>query len=488
MKRALLMLGLTLATGLVVSGSAAYVLSKGRWRSGSAAIHVAIPGTAESGITYRAAVVDAIEQWNTTPFRFVVDDDYENPCGGYSRNSTGTGFPAGEGDGFNGMDFRSDLCGNDFGSEVLAITLSSSQNNKLGFEYTVEADVIFNTAFNWNVYDGPRRGRVDLRRVALHELGHVLGLDHETTAAAIMAPKIGDFTTLTEDDKAGVKALYGEPETCPIRSFPVNSQRRDSLLAGDCTMRQLYSSGDDTSFVDVYGLDLQQQSTLRIGMESTFLDSVVLITDMKLNPIGDFFDDSNGTCHVSESVTLAAGKYLLLANTYVRPEKCGGNTGNYALTVSDSPYPLLGKTGNARAGGIPSAGIFSGWARLDTGNAAQATFAATDRITVEGLIDPDPAHLGQSARLFVVVVLSNGQQLMQVAGGQFATYKGLGQIQPAAQIVLQSRQAMTVVQGLRGSTTGLAGLGFQVFFGYALDSAPADIHFGTQPVAFSIAR
>lgn len=487
MRRRILALGVIAAAGLV-SSSLAFVLSDGRWRTGTTTMHVGIPGTAESGIRYRDAVVDAIGQWNATPFRFVVDDGYRDPCSGYSRSTTGKGFPAGDGDGFNGMDFRSDLCGNDFGGEVLAITLSMGQKNKLGFEYTQESDIIFNTAYNWNVYDGPRRGRVDLRRVALHELGHVLGLGHETTAEAIMAPKISDFSALTEDDKAGARALYGEPETCAIRTLAVNSQRREGLVNGDCTMQKLYSSGSDSSFVDVYRFDLATATTLRIGMESAFLDSVVLLTDLQLNPIGDFLDDSNGTCHVDERVTLPAGKYLLLANTYSKPEKCGSNTGNYALTLSDSPYPLLGKTGNARSGGQPSSAIFSGWARLDTGTAAQAAFGANERITVEGLIDPDPAHLGQSARLFVLAILSDGRQLMQLASGQFVTFPGLGKIQPRSQTLLQGRQTFTVTQGLRGSTSGLAGLGIQVFFGYALDSAPADIHFGTQPITFTIAR
>ena len=485
MTRGLLILCVSAAVACA-SGSMAYVLSDSRWRTGTTTIHVGIPGTAQSGIRFRDAVVDAIAQWNTTPFRFVIDDRYRDPCSGYTRSPGGNGFPAGEGDSFNGMDFRADVCGNEFGSEVLAITLSIGQNNNLGFQFTEEADIIFNSAYDWNVYEGPRRARVDLHRVVLHELGHVLGLGHEPTAEAIMAPKIGDFSTLTADDKAGARALYGEPETCPIRALAVNTQRRDSLTSGDCTMQRLYGSGTDLSFVDVYRLDLASTTTLRIGMESAFLDSVVLITDTQLRPIGNFFDDSNGSCHVDERLTLPAGQYLLLANTYNKPEKCGSNTGNYTLTLSDSPYPLLGKSGNARSGGQPSSAIFSGWARLDTGTAASATFAPTDRITVEGLIDPDPAHLGQSARLFVVAVLSDGRQLMRLANGQFVTYTGLGKIQPTATTVLSGRLALGIIEGLRGSSAGLAGLGIQVFIGYALDSAPADIHFGTQPISFRI--
>lgn len=486
-RRRLVTWSLLLTLGLGVSGSFAYVLTGGRWFDGRTTIYIGIFGSDPDGAQFSAALQDAIDEWNErTPFRFVADSDYVNPCTGYSPS--GTSFPNGGGDGRNGIDFGSSVCGNAFGPDTLAITLSLGQTGTLGFDYIAESDIIFNTRFDWSVYDGPRRSRVDFRRVALHELGHVLGLNHERTAQAIMADRITDLDALTADDIAGATALYGTPATCPIQAVVLNRLHRDSLATDDCRVQQLYGLGNDTSRVDTYRLDLAEPATLRLRMASTTVDSVLLLTDLQLNGI-DVFDGSGDTCDVNEQVTLEAGSYLLLANTYETPEKCGGNTGGYTLTVSDSPYPLLGNTGNTRSGAALSHASFSARARLDSDAASvsRSSFSASDRITVEARIDPDPAHVGQSGRLFVLAVLSNGLQFMQLPDGRFVPFPGLGRLQPMAQKVLQARDEMVLVQGLRGAGSGLAGLSFQVYLGYALDTAPLDIHFSAAPLAFSIA-
>lgn len=42
----------------------------------------------------------------------------------------------------------------------------------------LESDVYFNTTFSWSVAPGGEPGRVDLESVAVHEIGHFLGLGH----------------------------------------------------------------------------------------------------------------------------------------------------------------------------------------------------------------------------------------------------------------------------------------------------------------------
>ena len=92
----------------------------------------------------------------------------------------------------------------------------------------VEADVFFNTRFTWSVSAQGDAGRVDLESVALHELGHLLGLGHSAlgetertstggrrvvASGAVMFPiamtsgAIAD-RTLQPDDIAGVADLY----------------------------------------------------------------------------------------------------------------------------------------------------------------------------------------------------------------------------------------------------------------------------------------
>ena len=46
--------------------------------------------------------------------------------------------------------------------------------------------------------------------MAVHEIGHSIGLDHETTAPSVMRPSYtGAFSGLFQDDVDGVRSLYG---------------------------------------------------------------------------------------------------------------------------------------------------------------------------------------------------------------------------------------------------------------------------------------
>ncbi|KAJ8775055.1 hypothetical protein K2173_020059 [Erythroxylum novogranatense] len=71
----------------------------------------------------------------------------------------------------------------------------------------------------WFHYDGdeqwsdvPTQDAFDLESVALHEIGHLLGLGHSQVQGAVMWPNIPSGTTLRQlqnDDIQGIRALYG---------------------------------------------------------------------------------------------------------------------------------------------------------------------------------------------------------------------------------------------------------------------------------------
>lgn len=106
-------------------------------------------------------------------------------------------------------------CALALGGETLAIThMWIAENGWIG-----DADIEFNNDdFRWGVYTGPiRTGVPDFQRIALHELGHVLGLDHPDdhgqTVPAIMNGRHSNFDRLQPDDIAGIRAIYGRTQT-----------------------------------------------------------------------------------------------------------------------------------------------------------------------------------------------------------------------------------------------------------------------------------
>jgi hypothetical protein len=189
-----------LAVALSPSAILAFVLAGHRWPTPATTMYSAVPGRAG---TWTPTFEDAANRWNAdTVFRFsFVSGQAADPC----RNPAGS-LPR------NGAKFSATECNIAFGTNVLAVTLSYFDAG-----VTTQAGIVFNNGKNWAIYDGPiRAGTAEFRRVAIHELGHVIGLDHENFAAAIMSPAIGDIYNPTADDIAGVAAIYGPvPDTVP---------------------------------------------------------------------------------------------------------------------------------------------------------------------------------------------------------------------------------------------------------------------------------
>jgi len=121
--------------------------------------------------------------------------------------------PVADHNGYNNVIWGDTIYGTPFGASTLAVTRSWSFGST-----RTDSDVIFNRAFSWNAYSGRlSRNAVDIRRVALHEFGHVLGMlhpdDYGQFVNAIMNATISDLDVLTGDDIAGAQALYGGAPT-----------------------------------------------------------------------------------------------------------------------------------------------------------------------------------------------------------------------------------------------------------------------------------
>ncbi|HTR01159.1 MAG TPA: hypothetical protein VMH83_14260, partial [Candidatus Acidoferrum sp.] len=226
---------------------------------------------------------------------------------------------------------------------------------------------------------------------------------------------------------------------------------------------------------------------LIIDMRSTQLDPVLVLTDSQLKKL-DIDDDYDGTCNAHLDETLAAGSYLILANTYTTVSKCGSNQGTYSLTVSDSAQPVLGDTATTGTGTAASA-LITGGATADGGTTYKSTFAATDSIDVNASIMVDPSQVGQSGKVYVLIQASNGARYSKAGDGSFVPFNGnLSQMTAYKSGSLLAQETVKVASGLKAAGTGLAGLSFVVYVGYALDNQPSTIYYGTTPIQFSIGK
>ena len=158
--------------------------------------------------------INAANDWNGagSSFRFNVSvgGQLNEPCGPQGPNHAcpNTG-PAGD----NPIVFRDSVCGLPFGPDIIELTNNCWDANGA----MINAPVFVNVRVPWNAYDGPIQsngGRVvnDIRRVLLHEFGHVLGLDHPDLNGqrvdAIMNSQESDLDRLQADDISGVRSIY----------------------------------------------------------------------------------------------------------------------------------------------------------------------------------------------------------------------------------------------------------------------------------------
>ena len=203
---------------LLMAGSGRAYFSQGRhWpANGTIVMHLELgsPSTAllDGSRDWDSVAESALGMWNP----------YLN---GVSFSGRRDSSAISSGNGLNTMSFADDVFGEPFGSGVVAVTQTfySPRNNTI-----TEADIVFNKGRTWNSYRGNQRsGVLDFRRVALHELGHVLGLDHpddhSQSVSAVMNSHVSNVDSLQADDINGALSLYGGSAAPPTSSIPAPS-------------------------------------------------------------------------------------------------------------------------------------------------------------------------------------------------------------------------------------------------------------------------
>lgn len=175
------------------------------WRDGTIELSFGpTPATPRQMLDWEAAVREAAQAWNSSLQRvqFAVVPPGERVWYENGRNE---------------VFFDRQVFGHAFSSRAIGVSFATHVHGEL-----VENDVVINSAHSWSVYNGAwQRNSSDFRRVVVHELGHVLGLDHPDengqSVRAIMHSTAGDVEQPTEDDREGTRALYGfGPGAAPV--------------------------------------------------------------------------------------------------------------------------------------------------------------------------------------------------------------------------------------------------------------------------------
>jgi hypothetical protein len=316
-----------------------YALLGDSWtKNRTVVMHLSLPlQTFSDGLTYISSAEDALHTWNQylAHMQFAV-----------VRNSA---IPPNNGDADNSVFVSGTIFGETWGASTLAVTLRLTREHTMS-----ETDVIFKESIEFDDYRGPLHhsaaGTIyDFHRIALHEFGHVVGLDHpdenhpevgyvapSPPPPAIMNSRISDIDALQPDDINGGKSIYANgPAYLSSRPAPnlVNLSTRAVVAPGDNALIGgfiVQGSQPATVVLRAIGHSLIAQGIAK-GLEDPQIDlraangTLVASSDdwisdnASAETIASYRLDPSNSRESALVVTLNAGSYTATVHSYVDP-------------------------------------------------------------------------------------------------------------------------------------------------------------------------
>jgi hypothetical protein len=278
-----------------------------------------VPGVSSSD--FEAAVARAFATWQAVPTASIT----------YQSGGVTSALPL-EDDGRSTLGFlsRPDL------DRVLAST------NFLVDDATgaiVEADIFFNTSFQWSVAAAGERGKYDLETIALHEIGHLSGLGHSA---------IGETELLPE---GGRRVIAAEAVMFPI-AFPPGTVTGRMLKPDDIAgVSDIYPDGNFNAATGSISGRVTKGGDGLFGAHVVAFDLATghLVANLTLNDQGQFsiaglmpgphiirvepLDDADLDSYFDTSITTVDLDFRVsfLGRLVVVPR--GGDSGAIAITV-----------------------------------------------------------------------------------------------------------------------------------------------------------
>jgi hypothetical protein len=222
-------------------------------------------------------------------------------------------------------------------------------------DYSLGGDFNFNTGQTFNVGSS-----YDVYSVALHEIGHALGLDHQPTGYAVMNPSYATNTGLFSDDVNGLRAIYG---TRPADSYDAAASNNTLATASDITST----------------IDPNAQTALLTGLDLTggcdvdyYKFTAPSTGTMKLSVT------SAGLSLLSPKVTLYSSSGSMLAQL--------SGSGKYGTTLTLSRSVTAGTVYKVKVEGAESTALGQGAyaMTLNFGNGLSPTVSLPNTLTLNG--------------------------------------------------------------------------------------------------------
>lgn len=144
----------------------------------------------------------------------------------------------------------------------------------------IAGDVEFDLAETWEIGNSLGNRAVDLVWVAVHEIGHSLGLDHLNVSGSVLEAFVSpnqQFSQLDDSDVAAIRRLYAAAEpTVPAPAatpiVPIDNDLSDSTNSGKPDIGDPDSAGPDNGSTDTGSTDTGLTDTGSTDTDKTDTD------------------------------------------------------------------------------------------------------------------------------------------------------------------------------------------------------------------------
>jgi hypothetical protein len=462
--RTKLSLAILLLCGVTVLRCWGYDLEGYSWnKNRTVLMHLSLPpgGSFSDGSASLNAVAEsALNIWNQylVHMQFAVDRDSILTPNGDDANTS--------------VSMSNTVYGDSFGSGVLAVTLVTPRGSTF-----IEADVVFNSAVEWDSYRGAlNHSALDFRRVALHEFGHVVGLDHPDQASpkqivnAIMNSTVSNIDSLQTDDINGAKSIYDSgPAYLNANPAPnlVNLSTRAFVGTGsNVVIGGFIIQGSQPATVVLRGIG---NSLLALGINNALSDPVIelhaaggstismsddWIDDSWASTIASYHLDPTNSRESAILATLNPGSYTVLLRSYDNGD--GNLTGTGLIELYDL-HTTGGRAGNISTRGPVTSGdqvLIGGFIVGGSQTKDVVVRAIGPSLTGAGVSGALPDPMVELRNSSGTVLASNDNWQSGPNAAQIQS-EGLAPTQPAEsalQVTLSPGSYTAIVTGANGAT------------------------------------